>query len=183
MRKAADKTGWKRIAAAGALLCGALIAVSILWYFTAYRPYDRYAEALRTLPGWQENPTSPESGNDEAGYSFTVKRPGFLNWTGNLALGAPNIRLENGEEIWFTDTLIIWPLSGGGTEQGVILYEYELRQDGADCASRQLYITPEGDAIPWGDEAEDRVDEALLAEHRNTVEALLDRARMLWGVP
>ncbi len=95
-----------------------------------------------------------------------MKRPGFLHWTGNLALSAPNIRLENGEEIWFTDALIIWPLSGGGTEQGVILYEYELHQDGADCISRQLYITPEGDYIPWGDEAEDRVNAATGSTRR-----------------
>ena len=185
MRGAADRKGRGRkwIVVAGALLCGVLIAASILWYFTAYRPYDRYAEALKTLPGWQESEVSRESGSDEAGYSFTVKRPGFLHWTGNLALSAPNIRLENGEEIWFTDALIIWPLSGGGTEQGVILCEYGLRRDGADCVSRQLYITPEGDYIPWGDEAEDLANEALLAEHRDTVETLLDRARTLWDLP
>ena len=98
MRGAADRKGRGRkwIVVAGALLCGVLIAASILWYFTAYRPYDRYAEALKTLLGWQESEVSRESGSDEAGYSFTVKRPGFLHWTGNLALSAPNIRLENG---------------------------------------------------------------------------------------
>ena len=68
-----------------------------------------------SLPDSRETSLSCHPGrvlSDEAGYSFTVKRPGFLHWTGNLALSAPNIRLENGEEIWFTDALIIWPPSG-----------------------------------------------------------------------
>ena len=37
-----------------ALLLAAFALLSAVWYFTAYRPYDVYMEALRAQPGWRE---------------------------------------------------------------------------------------------------------------------------------
>ena len=40
---------------------------------------------------------------------------------GNLGIGMPNLTLENGEEVGFTDSLLIWPRMTGEPELGVLL--------------------------------------------------------------
>ena len=166
-----------------AVLLTAFALFSAVWYFTAYRPYDAYVEALRAQPGWREDPVFQECGVDGEGYTCNVARPGFLHWTGNLGIGLPTAAMENGEEIGFTDTLLIWPRMAGEPEQGVILYEYDVQEDGVSCIGHQLYITPKGDYIPYGDGAEDAANTQLLEEHRESVETLLYRAREIWGMP
>lgn len=166
-----------------ALLLAAFALLSAAWYLTAYRPYDAYVSALRAQPGWREAPALPECGVDGKGYTCNVARPGFLHWTGNLGIGMPNLVLENGEGVGFTDSLIIWPRMTGEPELGVILYEYDFRENGVTCASRQLYITAAGEYRPYGDGAEDAANARLLEEHRENVETLLSRAREIWGMP
>ena len=166
-----------------ALLLAAFALLSAVWYVTAYRPYDAYVEALRAQPGWREDPGFPECGVDGEGYTCNVARPGFLHWTGNLGIGLPALALENGEEVLFTDSLIIWPRMFGEPEVGVILYEYDFQEGGVTCNGHQLYISPDGTYIPYGDEAEDAANQAVLAAHRENVETLLSRAREIWGIP
>lgn len=165
------------------VLLTAFALLFTVWYLTAYRPYDAYVEALRAQPGFQEDPGFPECGVDGEGYTCNVARPGFLSWTGNLGIGLPSLTLETGEEMVFTDSLLIWPRTTGDPELGVMLYEYDFREDGVTCASRQLYITAAGEYRPYGDPADDTANEALLEEHRENVEALLARAREIWGMP
>ena len=166
-----------------ALLLAAFALLSAVWYVTAYRPYDAYVSALRAQPGFREDPGFPECGVDGEGYTCNVARPGFLHWTGNLGIGLPALTLESGEEIGYTDSLLIWPRLFGAPETGVILYEYDFQEDSVACTGHQLYITPEGDYIPYGDGAEDAANEALLAARRENVAALLARARAIWGIP
>ena len=165
------------------LLFAAFALLSAVWYGSAYRPYDTYAEALRAQPGWWEDPAFPGCGVDGEGYSCIVARPGFLSWTGNLGIGLPDLALEDGEENSPTDFLIIWPKPGGGTEQGVILYEYEFQEDGVDRTGHQLYISPDGTYLPYGVPEEDAANEAVLEAHREKVERLLSRAREIWDLP
>ena len=166
-----------------AVLLAAFALLSAVWYVTAYRPYDAYVEALRAQPGWREDPGFPECGVDGEGYTCNVARPGFLHWTGNLGIGLPALALENGEEVLFTDSLIIWPRMFGEPEVGVILYEYDFQEGGVTCNGHQLYIAPDGTYIPYGDEAEDAANQAVLAAHRENVETLLSRARAIWKLP
>ena len=166
-----------------ALLLAAFALLSAVWYFTAYRPYDVYMEALRAQPGWREAPALPGCGTDGEGYNCNVARPGFLHWTGNLGIGMPNLTLENGEEVGFTDSLLIWPRMTGEPELGVLLFEYDFQEDGVTCAGHQLYITAAGEYRPYGDAAEDAANAQLLAEHQENVETLLSRAREIWGLP
>lgn len=58
-----------------ALLLAAFALLSAVWYFTAYRPYDVYMEALRAQPGWREAPALPGCGTD--GRVTTVMWPGL----------------------------------------------------------------------------------------------------------
>ena len=166
-----------------ALLLAAFALLSAVWYVTAYRPYDTYVEALRAQPGWREDPGFPECGVDGEGYTCNVARPGFLHWTGNLGIGLPALALENGEEVLFTDSLIIWPRMFGEPEVGVILYEYDFQEGGVTCDSHQLYITAAGEYRPYGDTAEDAANARLLEEHRENVTRLLVRAGEVWGIP
>lgn len=166
-----------------ALLLAAFALLSGAWYFTACRPYDAYVEALRTQPGFREDPAFPGCGVDAEGYTCNVARPAFLHWTGNLGIGMPALTLENGEEVVFTDSLIIWPHSFGEPEVGVILYEYDFQEGGVTCDSHQLYITAAGEYRPYGDTAEDAANARLLEEHRENVTRLLVRAGEVWGIP
>ena len=156
-----------------ALLLAAFALLSAAWYLTAYR----------AQPGFQEDPGFPECGVDGEDYTCNVARPGFLSWTGNLGISLPALTLENGEEVVFTESLLIWPRMTGEPELGVILYEYDFRENGVTCASRQLYITAAGEYHPYGDGAEDAANEALLAARRESVEALLSRAQEIWSLP
>ena len=113
-----------------ALLLAAFALFSAVWHFTAYRPYDAYVSALRAQPGWREDPAFPGCGTDGEGYTCNVARPGFLHWTGNLGIGLPALTLESGEEIGYTDSLLIWPRLFRAPEAGVILYEYDFQADG-----------------------------------------------------
>ena len=117
------------------------------------------------------------------GCACNVARPGFLHWTGNLGIGLPALALESGEEIGFTDTLLIWPRMTGEPELGVILYEYDFQAGGVNCTGRQLYIMAAGEYLPYRDTAEDAANAQLLEEHRENVTRLLDRARTIWGLP
>lgn len=101
-----------------ALLLAAFALLSAVWYVTACRPYDDYVEDLRAQPGFREDPAFPGCGVDAEGYTCNVARPGFLHWTGNLGIGMPALTLENGEEVAFTDSLIIWPHSFGSRSWG-----------------------------------------------------------------
>ena len=166
-----------------AVLLAAFALLSAVWYFTAYRPYDAYVEGLRTQPGWREDPGFPECGVDGEGYTCNVARPGFLSWTGNLGIGLPCPVLESGEEIWFTDALVIWTHMLGEPELGVILYEYDFQEEGVSCTGHQLYITPSGEYIPYGDTEEDAANEAVLEARREHVDQLLARSREIWGIP
>ena len=166
-----------------ALLLAAFALLSGAWYFTAYRPYDAYVEALRTQPGFREDPAFPGCGVDAGGYTCNVARPAFLHWTGNLGIGLPALTLEDEEVVVFTDSLIIWPHLFEEPELGVILYEYDIQADGVICASHQLYITAAGEYRPYGDAAEDAANARLLEEHRENVTRLLDRAGEVWGIP
>ena len=166
-----------------ALLLAAFALLSAVWYVTACRPYDDYVEDLRAQPGFREDPAFPGCGVDAEGYTCNVARPAFLHWTGNLGIGMPALTLENGEEVVFTDSLIIWPHSFGEPEVGVILYEYDFQEGGVTCDSHQLYITAAGEYRPYGDTAEDAANARLLEEHRENVTRLLDRAGEVWGIP
>ena len=150
-----------------ALLLAAFALLSAVWYFTAYRPYDVYMEALRAQPGWREAPALPGCGTDGEGYNSNVA----------------NLTLETGEEVGFTESLLIWPRMTGEPELGVLLFEYDFQEDGVTCAGHQLYITAAGEYRPYGDAAEDAANAQLLAEHQENVETLLSRAREIWGLP
>ena len=94
-----------------ALLLAAFALLSAVWYFTAYRPYDVYMEALRAQPGWREDLGFPECGVDGEGYTCNVARPGFLHWTGNLGIGLPALTLEKGaqkQSIYRAARLLVW---------------------------------------------------------------------------
>ena len=173
----------RRLLRLPALLLTAFALFSAVWYFTACRPYDAYVSALRAQPGFQEDPAFPACGTDDEGYSCNVARPGFLSWTGNLGVGLPALTLESGEEIGYTDSLLIWPRRFGEPEAGVILYEYDFQPGGVSCIGHQLYITPEGEYIPYGDAAEDAANRLLLEARREHVEALLARAQAIWELP
>ncbi len=169
----------RRLCIVVAVLLAGLLIFSAVWYLTACRAYGRYMERCRSLPVWEEE-FMRGYGSDAAGYNYNVKRPDFGSWTGNLGLGMPSIALENGEEIPYTDSLILWPSADGEWEIGAILYTYREDGDEIACTGHQLYIDTAGSYIPYGD-ASDADNAALLEEHRENVTLLLERARELWG--
>jgi DNA modification methylase len=101
--------------------------------------------------------------NDADGFSYSVKYPDYLEFTGNLSIASPSTDEENP----YTDSLIIWPLLKGGYEYGVILY--------TDDTQYQIYIDKNGNAI-------DEEDENIVAEHSQSILTLLEKANTMWGI-
>ena len=99
---------------------------------------------------------------DAERYDYSVKYPDYLTFTGNLCVGLP----AEGDDP-FTDFLVIWPKAFGGCEYGVSLRE--------DDAEYQIYIRADGSAVR-------PEDQALVDRHRQTVEALLQRAEEMWDL-
>lgn len=68
---------------------------------------------------------------------------------------------------FFTDTLLIWPLADGGYEYGVLLYE--------EGQSAQIYVDRHGKAL-------NQADGEIIAQHKENISDLLEKARRLWGL-
>lgn len=99
---------------------------------------------------------------DADGYDYSVKYPDYLSITGNLSIVSPST-----DDNPFVDALIIWPEIFGGCEYGVLLEEGE--------EELQIYINTDGSAVyPEDSEATSR--------HKETIDALLQRARKMWDL-
>ncbi|KXG10854.1 hypothetical protein AT864_00722 [Anoxybacillus sp. P3H1B] len=94
----------------------------------------------------------------EDGYIYSVKKPNYLRFTGNLVV-ANN---EKGE------TLIIWPLIFGGYEYG-----FRLQKDGA---AYEIYVDENMEPI----NKDDTVAAQKVEEYKVELEELFSKANEMW---
>ena len=96
----------------------------------------------------------------EDGYSYGVKKPDYLQYTGNLSVS----NMEKG------DVLIIWPLLSGGYEYGFILREED--------RGYEIYVDENMEPLDKDDVNTIKVFE----EHKEKVEELFYKANEVWNL-
>ena len=158
-------------------LIAAFGAVSLIWYYTAFRPYDRYVDQLEEHYSVNQIDSFRSYAEDEAGYSYYIKRPDFWSWSGNLSVSIPVFQLGSGDEMPYVDGLLLWP-KGDSCELGVMLYEYSEDERGVTANGVQLYLDGEGNYLPDG--TADEEGQAVLDRHRENVDVLLEKLYQTW---
>ncbi len=161
----------RRLLAVLAVLLVLFAALNLAWYLTAFRPFDRYAQQMEeSLPVFIQMDAFRCVGEDEEGYTYSLKRPDWLQWGGNLTVGVPVLTLENGEEIPFVDGLIVWPNAPDTERYGLILYEYTADDAGMSAQEWQLYIDETGACL---DDTEESAVYQQLLDVQSSIVALL----------
>ncbi|GAA0182032.1 hypothetical protein SH2C18_44780 [Clostridium sediminicola] len=94
----------------------------------------------------------------EDGFTYSVKKPDYLQYTGNLAVS----NMEKGE------LLIIWPLIFGGYEYG-----FRVQEEGG---AYEIYVDENMNSI----DKEDKIAIKKLQEHKAELEELFFKANEMW---
>lgn len=142
------------------VLVGLIILYNLSWLGVYYLKYDPYTEDI----------PKTENGKyilKDNGYHFSVKKPSYLSFTGNLAV------TNNKDDL----SLIVWPLLTGG-------YEYGLQILGPDntyysvMIDNKLNYLDEKDIEPVD---KDRINE-LLKENKSEIKKIMSEAKRVWGM-
>lgn len=130
-------------------------AYNVFWMTVVWSVYRDF------LPGTKEvYPLRTYAIDDLEGYTFNVKIPDYLSFTGNLG-----VQPKEGGRC----ALIIWPGIFRETRYGVFLPV-------GDGGFYGVYLTENGEALP---DAPDRV-RRLVEANRETIDELFARADALW---
>jgi len=155
----------KKLLIIGGIVLGVYILFNVFWFVWREMKFNEYV-----LEGMEQVDLSAMVPryyyNDEDGYSWFVKYPDYLSFTGNITVMVPTIMDD--EDVHFDDTLIIWPKIFGDFEYGMFIHE------GEDVF--QIYIDTQGSAID--SDADD-----LVERHKSNVVILLQKANENWKLP
>lgn len=126
---------------------------NIVWFIMTNNRYEAFLSAV------------PESKHDnhvieKNGYVYSVKRPGYLSFTGNLAI----ISSE------YKETLIIWPLMDGSYEYGI-----RVQKDG------QVHELTLDEQLRPIDPNDSRIA-SLVADLEPQINALYKKATDMWDL-
>ena len=130
-----------------------IAAYSLVWYIVSYKPYAKYED------GFQEfDKSGKKLYVDGEGYTYSVKKPDYLSWTGNLAI----VDMED------KASLIIWPIDNGkNMEVGVIIED--------NGVSNQIELKDKKTAV-YDDQQE------LVNQYNEQIEILYNKANEVWGI-
>lgn len=154
----------KRFLRIAAILAAAFLALNIIWFGWRHLAYCPYQSGMKQTD-FSSVFHLVYAGQDQDGFEYNVSYPGYLSFTGNLAVGYPAT-----DENPFTDGLIIWPQLLGGYEYGVILNS---RED--DTKGYMFYIDTQGNAL-------DAAYREIASEYQDVIQALLARANARWAL-
>ena len=101
--------------------------------------------------------------NDKEGFSYSIKYPDYLSFTGNLAISMPSEDYD-----FYTDSLIIWPNFFKDYEYGVILY---------DENNNEYMIEVNENKEPKEPEYQEIID-----IHKENIDILFDKANEFWNL-
>jgi hypothetical protein len=146
------------------IIIGVLLIVFIVlsaawfgWRSIKYSQYTNNMERVDWLP-WATRTFVPRYFYEaEDGFQYSVKYPTIFTFTGNLGIASPGDFL--------TDSIIIWPVFGGGYQFGVQVFD--------DDYGYRFYIDSQGNAI-------DSNHDEIAERHNDTINNLLNKARAKW---
>lgn len=130
------------------------LILNLSWFLIITIKYNKFIKAV------PKNEHDIYFMQEEDGYCYSVKKPNYLHYTGNLAV----VNYAKGEH------LIIWPLISGG-------YKYGIRFE-ADGRSFEAYVDEDMNPIHNDDENSAQV----IKEHKDELENLFSKADKLWNL-
>lgn len=125
---------------------------NLSWFLSTTIKYDKFVEVV------PKNEFGVHFLEKEDGYIYSVKKPGYLSFTGNLAV-------SNDEK---QESLIIWPLITGGYEYG-----FSIQKDGQPY---EFYVDENMKPI----DKDDSVAIEKVEEYKVELEELLSKAKEMW---
>lgn len=132
------------------VILGIFLFINLVWLLFVNVKYGQYTKSV------PKNEFGIYGARDEEGFSYNVKKPGYLQWTGNLGVTSKD-----------GDTLILWPKIMGGYEYGVIL--------SVDDAIYQITIDSNMQPVK-----NDENEKALVRDHQDTIHLLFQKAESKW---
>ena len=140
----------------GKKICILIVSITVVlnlgWFLMTTYKYAKFVEAV------PKNKWGLYFVVKEDGYMYSVKKPDYLTFTGNLAV-ADNKKME---------ALFIWPLMSGGYEYG-----YRRQDNGA---AYEIYVDENMEPI----HKDDMVEVQKIKEHKAELEALFSKANKMW---
>ena len=128
------------------------VAYNIVWYLFSYCKYNKYEEDFKEFA---------DSGKkiyvDDEEYQYSVKKPDYLSWVGNLAITDKN--MENSVIIWL-DSI------GSGMTSGVMIL---------DENSEEIQIEMKDTRT-----ALDKRNQKFVDSYNDEITKLYDKARDVW---
>lgn len=128
------------------------VAYNIVWYLFSYSKYRKYEKDFKEFA---------DSGKkiyvDDEEYQYSVKKPDYLSWVGNLAITDKN--MENSVIIWLDSV-------GSGMTLGVILMD-------ENNAEMQIEMKDTKTAL-------DKRNQKIVDSYNDEISKLYDKARDVW---
>lgn len=138
------------------------ILINIAWFSWRFIKYHNYSKGMNKnktytifVPKYLKN--------DKEGFSYSIKYPDYLSFTGNLAISMPSEDYD-----FYTDSLIIWPNFFKDYEYGVILY---------DENNNEYMIEVNENKEPKEPEYQEIID-----IHKENIDILFDKANEFWNL-
>lgn len=145
----------------GIILVGAFVLWNLAWVINLSRNYIPYRNALN----------KSESGAyilEDNGYTYSIKLPDYLSFTGNMAVG----------KIDSQDTLIIWPSGIGEPVYGVRLSVTEDQRENV-FSRYEMYVDKNGELVADKNSADALV---IWEQKKESIREMLEACRNIWDL-
>ncbi len=138
------------------------ILMNIVWFSWRVIKYNNYSKGMDKNTSYSIF-VPKYLKTDNEGFSYSVKYPDYLSFTGNLAISMPSEDYD-----YFSDSLIIWPTLLKGYEYGLILYDEE---------NNEYMIEIDENQNPKESE-----NEEIINEHKDNIKILFNKANEVWNL-
>lgn len=128
------------------------VAYNIVWYLFSYSKYSKYEKDFKEIAD-----SGVKIYVDEEEYQYSVKKPGYLSWVGNLAITDNN--LENSVIIWL-DSI------GSDITSGVMIVD-------ENNEVMQIEMKDKTTAL-------DKRNQKIVDSYNDEISKLYDKARDIW---
>lgn len=128
------------------------VAYNIVWYFFSYKKYSKYEQNFKEIAD-----SGVKIHVDDEEYQYSVKKPGYLMWDGNLAITDNN--LENSVIIWLDSF-------GADITSGVMIMD-------ENNEVMQIEMKDKTTAL-------DKRNQKIVDSYNDEISKLYDKARDIW---
>lgn len=128
------------------------VAYNIVWYLFSYSKYSKYEKDFKEIAD-----SGVKIYVDEEEYQYSVKKPGYLSWVGNLAITDNN--LENSVIIWLDSF-------GSDITSGIMIVD-------KNNEVMQIEMKDKTTAL-------DKRNQKIVDSYNDEISKLYDKARNIW---